>query len=363
MHAPAVLIARAALVSLTLLLGCNTGGSESSSSDATPSSSTNASAGAGLDVTKLERESSAAMLAAMSSPGVEAAMTKAWEQIAAEPQVASAGEALMSAVGEHPEFAPAAADFMAKLQTSPTFLKLVTDFMLSNGTLDPTGFEAAFSKHVDAQMARPEVNQALDASIGRVMAKPEGQEAIAKFVNVIIEDSGVGTQVSTVIALELSSGDVLDKLHAKAQTSPSDPDYEQKLFAYLTDAARLERFLIGFAELFGKHQAPRTAVIELLRSPAVIGETAGMVRKMMETPDFYPLAEAALVAVLGDSDRATIESKLDALLTHPQILAAFAGWMSGIANVPEVEQGCSAAFQQLFTDPEFERLLVATFIE
>jgi hypothetical protein len=269
----------------------------------------------------------------------------------------------MSAVGDHPEFAPAAADFMAKLQTSPTFLKLVTDFMLANAILDPTGFEAAFSKHVDAQMARPEVSQALDASIGRVMAQPEGQDAIAKFVNVIIEDSGVGTQVSMLIGAKLSSSEVLDELHAKAQTSPSDPDYERKLFAYLTDEARLERFLVGFAELFGKHQAPRTAVIELLRSPAVIGETAGMVRKIMETPEFYPLAEAALVAVLGDSDRATIESTLDALLTHPQILSAFAGWMSGIAEVPEVKQGCSAAFQQLFTDPEFERLLVSTFIE
>jgi hypothetical protein len=37
--------------------------------------------------------------------------------------------------------------------------------------------------------------------------------------------------------------------------------------------------------------------------------------------------------------------------------------MSGIADVPEVKQGCSTAFQQLFTDPEFERLLVSTFIE
>jgi hypothetical protein len=359
-------IARAAFVSLTLLLGCNAGSSDSSSNDATPSTSTSTSstnAGGGFDVAKLERESAAAMTKAMALPGVEAAMTKAWEQVAADPQVASAGEALMSAVGDHQEFAPAAADFMAKLQTSPTFLKLVTDFMLANATLDPTGFEAAFSKHVDAQMARPEVSQALDASIGRVMAQPQGQEAIAKFVNVIIEDSGVGTQVTTLIAAKLSSSEVLDQLHAKAQTSPSDPDYERKLFAYLTDEARLERFLVGFAELFGKHQAPRTAVIELLRSPAVIGETAGMVRKIMETPEFYPLAEAALVAVLGDSDRTTIESTLDALLTHPQILNAFAGWMSGIADVPEVKQGCSTAFQQLFTDPEFERLLVSTFIE
>jgi hypothetical protein len=359
-------IARVALVSLTLLLGCNAGGSDASSNDAAPSpspSTSSANAGGGFDVGKFERESSAAMLEAMARPGVEAAMTKAWEQIAADPQVASAGEALMSAVGEHPEFAPAAASFMAKLQTSPTFLKLVSDFMLANATLDPSGFEAAFSRHVDAQMARPEVNQALDAAIGRVITKPEAQNAIAKFVNVIIEDSGVGTQVSSLIVRELSSKDVLDKLHAKAQTSPSDPDYERKLFAYLTDAARLERFLVGFAELFGKHQASRTAVIELLRSPAVIGATAGMVREIMQAPEFDALAEAALVAVLGGSDRATIESSLDALLTQPQILTAFAGWMSGIADVPEVKQGCSAAFQQLFTDPEFERLLLSTFVE
>jgi uncharacterized protein YfcZ (UPF0381/DUF406 family) len=356
-------IARAALLSVTLLLGCNDGGGASSAGDATPSTSASTSTTAGFDAAKFEREGAAAMTAAMSRPNVEAALKQAWEEIAVDPQVSSAGQALMTAIGQHEQFTPIAAEFMAKLQTSPSFLKLITDFMLANAVTDPSAFEAAFSRHVDAQIARPEVNGALDAVIGRVVAKPEIETAIAKFVGVIIEESGVATQVSVIIATKLNSADVLEKLHGKAGTSPSDPDYEQKLFAYLTEEARLERFFIGFAELFGKHQAPRTAVVELLRSPAVINETAGLVRKMMETPEFYPLAEAALVAALDGSDRLSVESKLEALLNHPQVIAAFAGWVTGISGVPEVKQGCSVAFQQLFTDPEFERLLLTTFVE
>lgn len=357
--------ARAALFSVTLLLGCNEGGGASSAGDATPSPSKSASttATAGFDAAKFEREGTAAMTAAMGTPNAEAALKKAWEQIATDPQVSSAGQALMTAIGEHEQFTPVAAEFMAKLQISPSFMKLITDFMLANAITDPTGFEAAFSRHVDAQIARPEVSGALDAVIGRVVAKPEIEAAIATFVSVINEESGVATQVSVLIATKLNSPDALEKLHGKAGTSPSDPDYEQKLFAYLTDPARLERFYIGFAELFGKHQAPRTAVVELLRSQAVINETAGLVRKMMETPEFYPLAEAALVAALDGSDRASVESKLDALLNHPQIVTAFAGWVTGISAVPEVKQGCSAAFQQLFSDPQFERLLLESFVE
>jgi hypothetical protein len=351
-------IARAALVTLTLLLGCNDGGG-SSAADAKPS----AAASSGFDVAKFEREGAAAMTAAMAKPSVEAALKKAWEDIAADPQVASTGQALMSAVGAHEQFTPVAAEFMAKLQTSASFMALITQFMLANGIVDPSGLEAAFGSHVEAQIARPEVSEALDAVIGRVVANPELEVAIAKFVSVIIEDSGVATQVSVLMASKLGSGDVLERLHAKAGISPSDPDYQQKLFAYLTDEARLERFMIGFAELFGKHQAPRTAVVELLRSPAVIGETAGMVRKMMEPAEFYPLAEAALVAALDGSDRASVESKLDALLNQPAVIAAFAGWVTGIASVPEVKNGCSVAFQQLFADPEFERLLLTTFVE
>jgi hypothetical protein len=64
-------IARAAFVSLTLLLGCNAGSSDSSSSDAAPSTSTSTSTNAagGFDVAKLERESAAAMTQAMALPG------------------------------------------------------------------------------------------------------------------------------------------------------------------------------------------------------------------------------------------------------------------------------------------------------
>lgn len=351
-------IARAALVTLTLLLGCNDGGGSSARA-----ATSGANARSGFDVAKFGRDGAVAMTAAMTKPSVAAALKQAWEQIAADPQVASAGEALMSAIGGHEQFTPIAAEFMAKLQVSQSFTKLITDFMLANATIDPAEFEAAFGRHVDAQIDRPEVDGALDAVIGRVMAKPEIEAAIAQFVSVIVEDSGVATQVTALIATKLNSSEVLEQLHGKAGTSPGDPDYQHELFAYLTDEARLERFLVGFAELFGKHQAPRTAVVELLRSPAVIGQTAGMVAKIMQTPEFYPLAEAALVAALDGSDRASVESKLDALLNHPQIITAFAGWVTGVAGVPEVKNGCSVAFQQLFTDPEFERLLLATFVE
>ncbi len=361
-------LARAALVTFTLLLGCNKDSDESTTttteeakpSEPTPSKPTTA----GFDAAKFEQESAAAMKTALTKPAVAAAFTNAWETIAADPQVASAGQALMTAIGEHEKFTPAAAQFMAKLQTSPAFLELVTNFMTSSGALsDPAGLEVALARHVDAQIARPEFNGALDAVIARVMAKPEVEAAIARFVDSIIADSGVALQVTASITAKLTTGDVLDKLNAKAGTSPSDPDYQQKLFAYLIDEARLERFLIGFAELFAKHQAPRDAVVELLRSPAVVAETSSMVADMISAPDFYPLAEAAMVATFAGADQATLESKIEAVLNHPEVVAAMVGWLTNVATVPEVQKGCSGAFQQLFTDPEFEQLLVKTFAE
>ena len=356
-------LARAVLITLTLSLACTKEGGEAPTNDAKPTASEPA-ASAGINLSKLESGSAIAMKVAMAQPNVAAAMTKAWEDIATDPQVAAAGEALMAEIGEHEVFAPAAADFLAKLQTSPGFIGLVTQFVTSSGALtDPAGVEAAFGRHVDAQIARPEFSQALDASIARLMAKPEVEAAIARFVNVIVEDSGVALQASTLIAAKINSPEILDKLHKNAGTSPSDPDYEQKVLAYLTDEARLERFLIGFAEMFAKHQAPRDAVVELLRSKAVIGETAGLVAKMISLPDFYPLAEAALVAALDGSDRATLEIRIDAVLQHPQVVTALADWMIGIAAVPEVQQGCSSAFQKLFMDPQFELLLMKTFVE
>lgn len=354
--------ARAALLSLTLLLGCKDDAGSPAAD--TGKSTTTASTSGGIDMAKLERDMGLAMKTAMAKPTVTAAMNKAWEDIAADPAVSSSGQAVLAAIGEHEKFTPVAAEFMAKMQTSASFVKVVTDFVTSSGITDPTQIEAAFGRYVDAQIARPAVNDAIEASIGRVMTKPEIEAAIAAFVNVLMTESGVAQELTSMMENKLSSPGVIDALNKKAGTSPSDPDYEQKIFAYITQEDRLERFLIGFAELFGKHEATRKAVVDLLRSPAMVDVSATMIAQMMSTPDFYPLAEAALVAALDpSSDQALVESKLDPIMNHPQIVEAMAGWFTGIMAVPELRDGCSAAFKQLFGDPQFEQLLVKTFAE
>lgn len=358
--------ARAAVLSLSLSLslsfGCSSGGGGGADSSAAGAAAGDAAPVTSFDTARFEQRANDKMAAVLKKPSVEAAMNGAWDEIGTDPAVGAAGQSMFSAIGSHPSFTPVAAGFMAKLQESPRFIALVTAFMQKNGN-DLAGFEAKFGQHVDAQIARPEVQGALDASIGRLIEKPEIQGALTKLVQAITVETGISQEFGRKIGAKLESRDIMSKIEAKAGTKPGDADYEEKVFSYLTADERLERFMIGFADLFAKHAAPRKAVADLLQNPAVVGATSEQVANMMKGPSFYTLAEDALVAALDGSDRPTVEAKLDALLAQPEVVTAFAAWVEAIAAVPEVKQGFGDAFQQLFASDEFTQLLMTTFVE
>jgi hypothetical protein len=120
--------------------------------------------------------------------------------------------------------------------------------------------------------------------------------------------------------------------------------------------------MVGFAQLFAEHKAPREATLKLLTSKAVLDSSASHLQAMVSSPDFFPKAEAALVALIGSDDQAAMTAAVTDLVMLPQVAESAGAWFGGLADLPEVEQGFAEAFRAVVEDPAFDKLLEDTFV-
>jgi hypothetical protein len=311
---------------------------------------------------EFSRRAGAKMDSVMDRPAVDRAMGKMWDDIGADPKVSKAGGDLLGKLAADPELAKVTNTFMAELPASPEFVAMIQKIAMENPGASEAELQLIVGQHVEKMGDRPEFDAALDKSLDRFLDRPQMQEGIEEVTTAVMNTGAFTTEVSEAFARKFSDPKVGLALQTKSGADPSSPDYERKLMEYVTEPARLEAFVLGFCELFGRHEAPRTAVAALLNSDPLAAVSVQGATKIMEDPIFKARAQAALVALLTGAEQSKLEQELDDLLSTPVVEESFSAWFREIGKRPELEKGIGDAFRKVARDPEFDALIEKSFL-
>lgn len=260
--------------------------------------------------------------------GVEISGRDAFDRLFESPEITAAGERLLQRLGADPSLEPLYTGFIESLLGQPALLQA----LLTLADQDPDASVESLSAEVGERLSEaidgPVFDAALDASIDRLLDRPDVDAAFERMTESLIEDGGFTDKLSELLVQWQPD------LEDVVGVPMTDERFEERFDAHLAQPGRAAALEDLLAERIAGDPGIRAALADLLDDEAVFTACAALVTDLLTSEGFAEGATEVFAGMIVEVDAEELGRRVDAVLVNPGTEKAVVDWVDRVMEAP-----------------------------
>lgn len=170
----------------------------------------------------------------------------------------------------------------------------------------------------------PAFDAALDASIDRLLDRPDVDAAFGRMAEALVERSHLVERLTALLM------QWRPELEAAVGAPMDDERFEAQLEQHLGEPAREQALSRLLGSRLADDPGVRQGVAALLDDDAFFDACARLVRSLLESPEFHASASGVLIGMLEEVDAQELGRLVDRVLVTPPVERAVVAWVDDV---------------------------------